>query len=108
MSLYQEHLLTDPSWMLSLIASFVFTHTERGEMAQLIVRNLDPELVQQLKMRAAQYGRSMEAEHREILRQALQGPAPGETLKALLLAMPPVGDDADFTRLPDQGREVEV
>ena len=94
--------------MLLLIASFVLTDKGGHEMAQLIVRNLDPELVQQLKMRAAQHGCSMEAEHREILRQALQGPAPEETLKALLLAMPPVGDDADFTRLPDQGREVEV
>jgi hypothetical protein len=26
----------------------------------------------------------------------------------LLLAMPPVGDDADFASLPDQGREVEL
>jgi len=77
-------------------------------MAQLIVRHLDPELVQQLKMRAARHGRSMEAEHREILRQALQERATEETFKALLLAMPSVGDDADFTRLPDQGREVEV
>jgi plasmid stability protein len=40
-------------------------------MAQLIVRNLDPELVARLKLRAAEHGRSVEAEHREILRQAL-------------------------------------
>lgn len=77
-------------------------------MAQLIVRNLDPELVQLLKMRAARHGHSMEAEHREILRQALQERATEETFKALLLAMPPVGDEADFTRLADRGREVEV
>ena len=77
-------------------------------MAQLIVRNLEPALIHQLKLRAAQHGRSMEAEHREILRQALLAPASGLTLKALLLAMPPVGDDADFARLPDQGREVEL
>jgi plasmid stability protein len=77
-------------------------------MAQLIVRNLDPELVKRLKLRAAQHGRSMEAEHREILRQALLFPEAGVTLKALLLAIPPVGDDADFARLPDQGREVEL
>jgi plasmid stability protein len=86
-----------------------FYHKKReGEMAQLIVRNLDPELVQQLKLRAAQHGRSMEAEHREILRHALQSPEPGVSLKALLLAMPPLGDDADFARHQDQGREVEV
>jgi plasmid stability protein len=42
-------------------------------MAQLIVRNLEPELIYRLKLRAAQHGRSMEAEHREILRQALIG-----------------------------------
>jgi len=40
-------------------------------MAQLIVRNLDEELVTRLKLRAAEHGRSAEAEHREILRQAL-------------------------------------
>jgi plasmid stability protein len=77
-------------------------------MAQLIVRNLDPELVHRLKLRAAQHGRSMEAEHREILRQALLAPESDLTLKALLLAMPPVGDEADFARIPDQGREVEL
>jgi plasmid stability protein len=37
----------------------------------LHVRNLDDELVAQLKRRAARHGRSTEAEHREILRQAL-------------------------------------
>lgn len=37
----------------------------------LQVRNLDDELVLRLKRRAARNGRSTEAEHREILRQAL-------------------------------------
>jgi plasmid stability protein len=36
----------------------------------LHVRNLDDELIARLKRRAAQHGRSAEAEHREILRQA--------------------------------------
>jgi antitoxin FitA len=40
-------------------------------MAQLIVRNLDDKLVVRLKRLAAAHGRSAEAEHREILRQAL-------------------------------------
>jgi antitoxin FitA len=35
------------------------------------VRNLDDELITRLKRRAARHGRSTEAEHREILRQAL-------------------------------------
>jgi plasmid stability protein len=37
------------------------------------VRNLDDELFAKLKRRAARHGRSAEAEHREILRQALAG-----------------------------------
>ena len=40
-------------------------------MASLHVRNLDDDLVRKLKIRAAQNGRSAEAEHREILKQAL-------------------------------------
>ena len=40
-------------------------------MAQLIIRNLDDELVARLKLRAAEHGRSAEAQHREILREAL-------------------------------------
>lgn len=37
----------------------------------LHVRNVDDELVSRLKVRAARNGRSAEAEHRDILRQAL-------------------------------------
>lgn len=37
----------------------------------LQVRNLDDDLIRRLEQRAARHGRSMEAEHREILRQAL-------------------------------------
>jgi antitoxin FitA len=45
-----------------------------GRMAgNLHVRNLDDELITKLKRRAARHGRSAEAEHREILRQALVG-----------------------------------
>jgi antitoxin FitA len=39
----------------------------------LHVRNLDDELTAKLKRRAARHGRSTEAEHREILREALTG-----------------------------------
>lgn len=37
----------------------------------LLVRDLDDDLVVRLKRRAARHGRSTEAEHRAILRQAL-------------------------------------
>ena len=41
-------------------------------MATLTVRNLDDDLVRKLRIRAAEHGRSAEAEHREILREALE------------------------------------
>lgn len=40
-------------------------------MATLTVRNLEDDLVRRLRIRAAEHGRSAEAEHREILREAL-------------------------------------
>ena len=40
-------------------------------MSTLTVRNLDDDLKQRLRVRAAQNGRSMEAEAREILRSSL-------------------------------------
>lgn len=73
-------------------------------MAQLIVRNLEVELVQKLKLRAARRGRSAEAEHREILREALQAQRKGKTFKQRLLEMPAVGNDEDFARPRDVGR----
>jgi len=76
-------------------------------MAQLIVRKLEEEIVKALKVRAARRGRSAEEEHREILRVALR-PRPRTSLKDVLAAMPSVGEDADFERLPDYGRDVEL
>jgi plasmid stability protein len=35
------------------------------------VRKVDDEIIRRLKVRAAEHGRSAEAEHREILKQAL-------------------------------------
>ena len=40
-------------------------------MAQLTVRNVRDQIVRALRQRAAAHGRSAEAEHREILREAL-------------------------------------
>ena len=42
-------------------------------MATLTVRNLDDSVVRALRVRAAERGRSAEAEHREILREVLTG-----------------------------------
>lgn len=75
-------------------------------MGQLIVRNVDDEVIQRLKKRAAGRGRSAEAEHRDILRQALLPRRGTGTLKDALMHMPAGGDDADFERPRDRGRKV--
>jgi plasmid stability protein len=76
-------------------------------MAQLIVRDLPQEVVGRLKRRAASHGRSAEAEHREILKQALLSP-PAPSLKSLLVAIPNVGRDVDFRRPRRLGRQVKL
>jgi len=66
--------------------------------ANLVVRNVDEGVALALKKRAAAHGRSAEAEHREILRDALKGPQ-RKPLAEVLAAMPNVGLDADFERV---------
>ncbi len=65
-------------------------------MSQLIVRNVGQEIVRALKRRAADHGRSAEAEHREILRAALQEDVERDSFKAVLASIPEVGEDEDF------------
>ncbi|MFI5181440.1 MAG: DNA-binding protein [Thermoanaerobaculia bacterium] len=77
-------------------------------MAQLIVRNLSDDVVRGLKVRAALHGRSAEAEHRRILEEALRARTGPKTLKSALLAIPNVGDDADFARRRERGRKVRL
>jgi antitoxin FitA len=66
-------------------------------MAQLVVRNLDDDLVQALKQRAAAQGSSAEEMHRQILQAALRGPK-RRSFAEVLSAIPNVGEDADFER----------
>ena len=55
-------------------------------MATLTVRNLDPEVHKRLRVRAAESGRSMEAEIRQILQDAVAAPKPGPEESGLNLA----------------------
>ncbi len=89
------------STVLSLIA-------ERQAMAQLVVRKLESKVVMELRKRAARSGRSMEAEHREILRAALLPARGTKSLKELLLMMPAVGEDSDFARPKSRPRRVRL
>jgi len=47
-------------------------------MAQIVVRNLDDAVVERLKQRARQEGRSLQSEVRMILAQAADAPPPQE------------------------------
>ncbi|MEM8905406.1 MAG: DNA-binding protein [Actinomycetota bacterium] len=74
-------------------------------MAQLIVRNLDPDLVARLKRRAAELGCSAEEAHRQILRRALRD---DDAFARRLREIPDVGDDADFERQRELPRELDL
>ena len=77
-------------------------------MSQLIVRKLEEDVVAALRRRAALRGRSMEAEHREILRTALRPARGARSLKELLLQMPDAGEDEDFGRPRAKARRVRL
>ena len=77
-------------------------------VAQLIVRNLDEELVVRLRKRAAEHGRSAEAEHREILREALMPKKPPLNFKAFLASMPDGLTDEDLRRRKDKPRAIRL
>ena len=66
--------------MLSLIAMIAKRYKRASRtLGSLHVRNLDRDLIARLKRRAANHGRSAEAEHREILKQALAGESLSES-----------------------------
>ena len=77
-------------------------------MAQLIVRKVEKSVLRALKIRAAQKGRSAEAEHREILREVLQPGKARRDLKEMLLSMPRGGSDSDFRRSRSRARRVRL
>jgi antitoxin FitA len=80
-------------------------------MAELIVRDVEAVLVTRLEQRAAAHRRSVEDEHRAILREVL---SPEEvkpsamTFEAYLRNMPDVGEDADFSRIEGTIRDVTL
>lgn len=81
-------------------------HILESHMSRLLVRDLEPEIVSALKKRAAKHGCSAEAEHRAILKQSLLG-SKKKTFAEVLLEMPNVGNDSDFSRADDSvGKDV--
>ncbi len=70
-------------------------------MSQLVVRNIEPEIVEALRQRAAAANISAEEQHRRLLREALARPRK-LTFEELILSMPNGGRDEDFERDHEQ------
>ena len=73
----------------------------------LHVRNLEDDLILRLRRRAARHGRSVEAEHREILRQALSAEVDPsfEELAAQMRALTAKRQQTPSETLLREGRE---
>ncbi|TXH67101.1 MAG: DNA-binding protein [Thiothrix sp.] len=72
-------------------------------MANLIVHNLKPEIIDALKQRVARHGHSTEMEHRIILREVLIT-LKKRSLAELLRTMPSVGTNEDFASVQTSSR----
>jgi plasmid stability protein len=57
----------------AVIAYSVGLEKQRSQMATLTIRNVDAGVRERLRVRAARHGRSMEAEARSILSEAMAG-----------------------------------
>ena len=65
-------------------------------MASITIRNLDDDIKQRLRVRAAERGRSMEEEAREILRRVMAEGAPPRNLAAAIRARVAPADRMDL------------
>jgi plasmid stability protein len=80
-------------------------------VAELFVRDVEPAIVAKLERRAEEHRRSVEDEHRAILRDVLSADEqerPTMTFEAYLRNMPDVGTDADFSRIEGSIRGVDL
>ena len=65
-------------------------------MASITIRNLDDDIKQRLLVRAAEHGRSMEEEARDILRRVMSESASPRDLTAAIRARVAAGARADL------------
>jgi len=87
-------------------------HLEHITLASITIRNLDDAIKQRLRVRAAQKGRSMEEEARDILRRVMgEGASPRNLAAAIRARVAPCGGfDLDMParepmrKPPDFGR----
>lgn len=74
-------------------------------MAILTIRSLDDQVRDKLRVRAAQHGRSMEAEVRAILAEAVESPVE-RTMIECLMELRDAGADSNF-EIPSWVRDEE-
>jgi len=79
-------------------------------MATLTIRDFDDDLKAQLRVRAAEHGRSMESEVRSILRSALTKPASGPGMGTRIRQRFTGSDDVSIEPPPrnDRARAAEL
>lgn len=80
-------------------------------MAALMIREIEASILAKLQERADRHGRSVEEEHKAILRETLlddNEASPAMSFEAYLRTMPDVGTDADFARIEGSIRDIEL
>lgn len=82
--------------MTSSITFFPYSRLEFPIMASITIRNLEDEIKQRLRVRAAEHGRSMEEEARDILCWAMGEGAPPRNLAAAIRARVASADRVDL------------
>jgi plasmid stability protein len=80
----------------SMITIVADVSKEGAAMASITIRNLDDDIKQRLRMRAAEHGRSMEEEAREILRRVMSETAAPRDLAAAIRARVAPGARVDL------------
>lgn len=80
-------------------------------MSKLTIQDIEPEILTKLTILAQQHQRSVEEEHRAILREALLKRDDSRfqpSFATFLASIPNVGIDSDFERGLDSIREVDL
>lgn len=80
-------------------------------MPELTIREIEPEILARLTMRAHEHRRSVEEEHRAILQEALLKRDDSEfqpSFTMFLATIPNVGTDTDFERDLGSIREIDL
>ena len=75
-------------------------------MTEINTKKINDNLLRQLKERAALHGCSIESELDSILKSVFDEEKQKSSLKEILLNMPDVGEDADFSRISDNSRDI--